>query len=92
MMPASPVVVEALSSLRAMLEADDYHLVLGEDGPNVLVAEITAGPSACADCLVPKDIMRSHFESELCKVMGFGLPEIRLVYPTDSGRQPSSEA
>ena len=58
-------------------------LVLAEEGPDVLVAEIRAGPSACADCLVPKDVMRSHFESALRKVLEFGLPEIKLIYPAD---------
>jgi hypothetical protein len=83
MSPVSPAIDKALASLRAMLEADDYHLVLVEEGANVLVAEIAAGPSACADCLVPKELMRCHFESALRKVVEFGMPEIRLIYPGD---------
>jgi hypothetical protein len=78
------MIVNALASLRAMLEADGYQLALGEEGPDVLVAEIRPGPSACAECLVPKDMMRSYFEGALREVLAFGLPEIRLIYPSDS--------
>ena len=84
MTPASPTIVNALASLRTMLEADGYELELGEDGPDVLVAEIRAGPSACDECLVPKEMMRSYFEAALRDVLEFGLPEIRLIYPADS--------
>jgi hypothetical protein len=83
MTPPPPAVVEALAGQRAMLEADGYELVLGEDGPGVLVAEIRAGPAACAECLVPKPLMRSYFEQALRGVLDVGPPEIRLVYPDD---------
>lgn len=83
MTPASPMIVDALASLRAMLEADGYRLELGEEGPDLLVAAISPGPAACADCLVPKDMMRSYFESALRNVLEFGMPEIRLIYPAD---------
>lgn len=78
----SLIIAEALSSLREMLAADGYELELNEDGP-ALVAEIKVGPEACADCLVPKDMMRLYFEQALKPVCGPEAPEVRLVYPED---------
>ena len=85
MTPASPMIAKALSSLGTMLEADGYALEIGEDGPDVVVAEIKAGPDACEDCLVPKDMMRSYFEEALKGVFELGLAEIRLIYPGERG-------
>lgn len=82
--PPPPPVVEALSSLKAMLEADGYRLDLSEAGPATLVARIEAGADACADCLVPKDMMRRYFEEALRPVCELGLPKIRLLYPGDT--------
>ena len=66
----------ALAGLRATLAADDYAMEMHRDGDGVQV-RITAGPEACADCLVPKPIMRSILHGAL------GVPEeaIALVYP-----------
>jgi hypothetical protein len=70
----------ALSGLRSTLEADDYRMSVSESGSSVEVT-ITAGPDACADCLVPKPIMRNILHAAL------GVPEdaIVLVYPADTG-------
>jgi hypothetical protein len=69
----------ALAGLRSTLEADDYRMSIIESGTSVEVW-ITAGPDACADCLVPKPIMRSVLHAAL------GVPEdeIVLVYPADA--------
>jgi hypothetical protein len=45
-----------LAPLRATLEADDYRMDVTEDGDRIAV-RISAGPQACADCLVPKPIL-----------------------------------
>ena len=68
----------ALSGLRSTLEADDYRMSISESGGTVEVT-ITAGADACADCLVPKPIMRNILHAAL------GVPEdaIVLVYPAD---------
>ena len=79
-----PIIAEALTSLRTMLEADGYGLELSEDGPAALVARIVAGPDACEDCLVAKEMMRRYFEDALKPVCELGLPDIRLVYPGES--------
>ncbi|RRO20420.1 hypothetical protein EIL87_00530 [Saccharopolyspora rhizosphaerae] len=66
----------ALAELRSTLAADDYDLAVTDTGGQVRV-RITAGPSACEDCLVPKPLMRGVLHKAL------GVPEdaITLVYP-----------
>lgn len=78
-----PRVESALAPLRSMLAADGYSIDLRMQGAGVLVAQIKAGPAACADCLVPKPMMRGYFENALRSVPEIKLPEIRLIYPTD---------
>lgn len=69
----------ALDNLRSTLAADDYQLAVVEVDSGVEV-RITAGPEACAECLVPKPLMRSVLQNAL------GVPEedIVLIYPTDT--------
>jgi hypothetical protein len=81
-MTAAAAVPEALASVRTMLAADGYELDVHEDRGG-LVAKIKAGPTACAECLVPKDIMRTYFESALRASVGIDHPDVRLVYPGD---------
>jgi hypothetical protein len=80
-MTVAPEVTDALASLAEMLAADGYALALAGDGGNALVARIAAGPDACADCLVPKPMMRLYVQEAL-KSLGDGAPrKVRLVYP-----------
>lgn len=81
--PAPPQVENALAALRAMLAADGYDLALNLEGPQLLVARITAGPEACADCLVPKEIMHNHFAATLKDSRITEIAEIRFIYPSD---------
>ena len=53
---------ERIVALRSSLAADGYHLEIAEEGTRVH-ATISATPQACADCLVPKDMMRIYFEA-----------------------------
>jgi hypothetical protein len=78
----------AVADLRRTLAADDYAMEIDRAGPGVRVT-ITAGPDACADCLVPPPIMRGILGGAL------GVPEdeITLVYPAPAdpdGAPPSS--
>jgi hypothetical protein len=73
---------DALASLRTMLDADGYALTVRK-GPTGLVAEIRAGPDACADCLVQKDLMRLYIEQALRPVVPGELPAIDILYPAD---------
>ena len=53
--------------------------MIEKTGPGVTRVTIGAAPQACADCLVPKDLMRGTL----------GLPEdaIDLMYPLDSPQE-----
>ena len=44
-----------------------------------VLVKITVGPQACADCLVPKDLMRSI----LGDTLGVPTDAIDLTYPTE---------
>jgi hypothetical protein len=82
-MAASSAIAAALASLGEMLAADGYKLVLREDGMDQLIAEIRAGPDACADCLVPKPMMLTYFNSALSEGLDVPPPEVKLIYPAD---------
>jgi hypothetical protein len=74
---------ERAGEIAATLAADGYHLRVAEAGDRVRVT-IAAGPEACADCLVPENLMRGILGQAL------GVPEdaIDLTYPsTPSGEE-----
>jgi hypothetical protein len=84
-MAASNEVIQALAGLTEMLAADGYSLNLEQDAADeVVTAEIVAGPDACAECLAPKTMMRTYFESALRDGLGREPPAVRLVYPADA--------
>ncbi|HTX29120.1 MAG TPA: hypothetical protein VME19_19110 [Streptosporangiaceae bacterium] len=64
--------------LRSALAADGYELEMVAEGDRVLVT-ITATEQACADCLVPKDLMRSI----LAQTLSVPAEAIDLTYPRD---------
>jgi hypothetical protein len=70
---------ERAGAIAATLAADGYHLQIAEAGWRDRVT-ITAGPGACADCLVPENLMRGILGQAL------GVPEdaIDLTYPKGS--------
>jgi hypothetical protein len=69
---------ERAVALRGTLAADGYLLDIAEAGTRVRVT-ITATPQACADCLVPKDLMRSI----LGDTLGVPPDAIDLTYPNE---------
>jgi hypothetical protein len=73
---------ERTVALRSTLLADGYLLDIAEAGTRIR-ATITATPQACADCLVPKDLMRGILGQAL------GVPEdaIDLAYPPTSAHE-----
>ncbi len=79
---------ERTVALRSTLAADGYLLEIAEAGTRVQVT-IAATPQACADCLVPKDLMRGILEQAL----GVPADTIDLTYPADSNphRPPPQE-
>jgi hypothetical protein len=72
------IFTERIVALRSTLAADGYLLEVAEDGTRVRVT-ISATPEACADCLVPKDLMRSI----LGDTLDVPPDAIDLVYPTE---------
>jgi hypothetical protein len=70
---------EGLATIRQSLEADGYLLDVMEDGDR-LDARISAGPDACEDCLVPKDLMKVMLEQAL----GVPARSIELRYPDEA--------
>ena len=69
---------ERTVALRSSLAADGYLLEIAEHGTRVRVT-ISATPQACADCLVPKDLMRGIL-SQALEVPG---ETIDITYPRD---------
>ena len=67
-----------LEKIRQSLETDDYRLEVMVHSGRASVT-IAAGPSACQDCLVSKDLMRSM----LAPVLGVSPEEIELAYPAE---------
>jgi len=68
---------ERAGAIAATLAADGYHLQIAEAGNRVRVT-ITAGPGACADCLVPENLMRGI----LGQALGVAEDAIDLTYPS----------
>jgi hypothetical protein len=67
-----------LEQIRQSLQADDYRLEVTVHDDRAEVA-IAAGPSACGDCLVSKNLMRSM----LAPVLGVPPGRIELAYPAE---------
>lgn len=55
----------ALQGLRDTLEADGYVLEWSMEDQNQIGIRVSAGSDACADCLVPSELMRSILSNEL---------------------------
>jgi hypothetical protein len=68
----------ALERIRLSLATEDYQLEVTMQPDGAQVA-IEAGPSACADCLVPKDLMRAM----LAPALGVRPERIELAYPVE---------
>ena len=69
---------ERTALLASSLAHDGYLLDVTEAGHRVRVT-ITATPQACADCLVPKDLMRGI----LSNALGVAGDTIEITYPAD---------
>jgi len=71
------------------LKLTGYHMAI-EELDSRLAVTITAGPDACEDCLVPKDLMRGILSQQL----GVDGDSIDITYPVDlpgySGSGPAS--
>ena len=79
---------ERTAVLASSLAHDGYLLNVTEAADRVRVT-ITATPQACADCLVPKDLMRAI----LGQALGVPPDTIDLTYPspTDPAHPPPTD-
>ena len=69
----------AVARLRTGLEADGYRLVVSSD-TTCPVVDVIAGPEACAECLVPKQLMLDLLTS----LLPAGSATPRLRYPDET--------
>ncbi|GAA1696299.1 hypothetical protein GCM10009808_11960 [Microbacterium sediminicola] len=74
----------ALASLRDMLAADDYQLTWDLTPSSGVRVRIDAGASACADCLVPQQVMEAMTAQALT---GTGLSLAELQMPSHPGSE-----
>lgn len=74
--------ISALQPFSSGLAADGYSLVVNVLDGDGLVVEIVAGPDACEDCLIPKEMFVGMLASRL-SAEGVAFSELTLVYPTD---------
>lgn len=75
----------ALESIRTMLAADGYSLDVAVDGGRIELS-VTAGPDACAECLVPKELFGTIVADVLAKGGIDAEPAaVSLRYPADLG-------
>jgi hypothetical protein len=81
-MPDKASVETHLAGFREGLVADGYDLLVDDVAAGKARLRITAGPEACAECLVPKDLMIDMLKASL-----EDLPEItqvELAYPNET--------
>ncbi len=83
-MASAREVEEALGEVRRALAADGYELVVHDLPGGILRIQIEAGPHACAECLVPKDVMLEILRASLDGLSEVGTLE--LLYPRDSSQ------
>ena len=74
---------EALKSVGDILAADGYLMNLSAPSPGELLIDVTAGPEACAECLVPKDLMAGIAMDALGT--DSGIARIEIKYPLVAG-------
>jgi hypothetical protein len=77
---------ERAGEIAATLATDGYLMEVAEAGDRVRVT-ITATPQACADCLVPQDMMRGI----LGQALGVPQDAIDLTYPPSSDHRASEK-
>lgn len=75
-------VKDRLNVLRDTLGVDGYELIVEVLDDQRVRAQIIATDDACADCLVPRDIMAAML-TDAVLAGGGGLAEFEVQYPGD---------
>jgi hypothetical protein len=74
--------VSALNPFATGLAADGYALEVTSPETGRLRLEIVAGPDACEDCLIPKEMFTAMISTRLHSE-GVAFSDLTLVYPND---------
>jgi len=69
---------QALEPISKSLQADGYELVVNSFEEGVLSVEIQAGPKACVECLVPKELMEVMIQQSVKTLAR----SVHVRYPT----------
>ena len=77
-----PRIEQALEDLVGAFAVDDYRLSIAGFSDGVLKLTIDAGPSACAECLVPETILSGIVRNSLPR--GISVSKIEIQYPSIS--------
>ncbi len=70
---------EQMSDITTMLAADGYNLDVAEGDGTRIALTVSAGPNACEDCRVPKDVFRGIAAHQL----GIEGELLDITYPAD---------
>jgi hypothetical protein len=81
-MPDVRAVEAALADLRTAYQADGYELVVDAVTGGTAKMRVTAGPGACAECLVPNEIAVSTIIATLGALTG--ITHVELAYPAEA--------
>jgi hypothetical protein len=73
-------VTSSFEPIRQTLDADGYALVVESVGETSVNVRVDATPSACEECLVPKDVMATILTQALTTAGLDGL-ELSIAYP-----------
>ncbi|MEU0932976.1 MULTISPECIES: hypothetical protein [unclassified Embleya] len=76
-------VSQALAPLARALAADDYRLTCVRPADHHVLITVDAGPSACADCLVPKDLTERMALRHLRPLAPTAGWTVEIRYPAD---------
>jgi hypothetical protein len=74
-------VESAVTTARMMLMNDGYDVELASCEGGVLSLKVVAGPDACEDCLVPKEMLAGLIQAKLPSESSFS--RVDLIYPAD---------
>ena len=75
-------ITEAITLVRKQLQADGYDMALSKVAHNSLHFTLSAGPDACAECLVPASMMEIYVRQALSALPAWRDAQIELRYPT----------
>lgn len=74
----------ALAPLAQTLAADDYRLSCSLTEPRNVLVTVVAGPEACAECLVPKELTQ-RMAVERLRQLDASVPwTVAIRYPADA--------